>query len=67
MKTFKILSNRFCHGVQKIGSSFELVAVICQYKNEVDEPLFDILVDDVVFGGPVSNLEELIESINFNE
>ena len=49
-KTFKILSGRFRHGVGKIAAAFESVAVICQYKIERDEPLFDVLIEDVVFG-----------------
>jgi len=47
-KAFRILSGRFRHGVGKIGSAFESVAVICQYKIETDEPLFDVLVEDIV-------------------
>ena len=51
-KTFRILSGRFRHGVGKIARAFESVAVICQYKIEADEPLYDVLVEDIVFGGP---------------
>ena len=49
-KTFKILNNQFRHGVDKIAVAFESVAVICQYKIEADEPLYDVLIEDVVFG-----------------
>ena len=38
----------FCYGVGKIGTAFEAVAVVCQYKIEAEEPLYDILIDDVL-------------------
>ena len=63
-KTFKILSGRFRHGVQKIASAFESVAVICEYKIEADEPLFDVLVEDVVLGGPDDEVEELMAALD---
>ena len=47
-KTFNILQHRFRHGVDKIAKAFESVAVICQYKVESDEPLFDVLIEDLV-------------------
>ena len=49
-KTFKILRNCFRHGVGKIAAAFESVAVICQYKIETDDPLYDILIESVVYG-----------------
>ena len=51
-KTFRIRSGRFRHCVGKIARAFESVAVISQHKIEADEPLYDVLVDDIVFGGP---------------
>ena len=51
-KAFHILREKFQHAVAKVAPAFEAVAVICQYKVENDEPLFDILVDDVINGGP---------------
>ena len=48
-KTFKILQNCFRHGIGKIGAAFESVAVICQYKIEIDEPLYDVLIEKIVF------------------
>ena len=47
-KCFQILRQAFCHGVGKIGTAFEAVAVVCQYKIEAEEPLYDILIDDVL-------------------
>jgi len=49
-KTFKILQGPFRHGTIKIARAFEAVSVICQYKIERDEPLFDVLIDDVLNG-----------------
>ena len=37
----------FRHGLQKIAIAFEAVAVICQYKIEAEEPLYDVLIDDI--------------------
>ena len=42
-KSFQILRERFRHGPGKIGIAFESVAVICQYKIEAEEPLWDVL------------------------
>ena len=47
-KSFQILRERFRHGPGKIGIAFESVAVICQYKIEAEEPLWDVLVEDVL-------------------
>jgi hypothetical protein len=47
-KSFQILRERFRHGPGKIGRAFEAVAVICQYKIEAEEPLWDVLVEDVL-------------------
>ena len=47
-KCFQILRQAFRHGVGKIGTAFEAVAVVCQYKIEAEEPLYDILIDDVL-------------------
>ena len=30
--------------------AFESVSVICQYKIETNDPLFDVLIKDIVFG-----------------
>jgi hypothetical protein len=49
-KTFKILQGPFRHGPNKIARAFEAVSIICQYKIKRDEPLFDILIDDVLNG-----------------
>lgn len=47
-KSFQILRERFRHGTGKVGRAFEAVAVICQYKIEAEEPLWDVLVEDVL-------------------
>ena len=47
-KVFKILSGRFRHPLHKFPVAFEAVCVICQYKIESDEPLYDILVEDLL-------------------
>jgi len=56
-KTFKILDDRFRNSTDKFGPAFEAVCVICQYKIETDEPLFDVLIDDVVNGGDNTDSE----------
>jgi len=45
MKVFKVLENRFRHGVEKHKGVFEAVAVICQYDMENGHPLMDAHVD----------------------
>lgn len=47
-KVFKVLQGRFRHSEGKLASAFEAVCVLCQYKLEVELPLFDILIEDVV-------------------
>jgi hypothetical protein len=47
-KSFQILRERLRHGPGKIGIAFKVVAVICQYKIEAEEPLWDVLVEDVL-------------------
>jgi hypothetical protein len=54
-KTFKVLDIRFRNSIDKIAPAFEAVCVICQYKIETDEPLFEVLIDDVVKGGNESD------------
>ena len=44
-KVFNILKHRFRHPLHKFPVAFEAVCVICQYKIESDEPLYDILVE----------------------
>ena len=46
MKKNQILLERFRQETGKVGSAFEAVAVICQYKIEAEEPLWDVLVED---------------------
>jgi hypothetical protein len=56
-KTFKILDDRFQNSIDRFAPVFEAVCVICQYKIETDEPLFDVLIDDVVSGGNKSDAD----------
>jgi hypothetical protein len=43
LKHFQILDGRFRNrGPEKFGSCFEAVAVICQYRMELEKPLFDL-------------------------
>jgi hypothetical protein len=56
-KTFKILDDRFRNSIDRFSPAFEAVCVICQYKIEMDEPLFDVLIDGVVSGGEKSDAD----------
>ena len=48
IKTFECFNQKFRHSQDKFKHSFEAVCVICQYQIEIDEPLFDILIEDVI-------------------
>ena len=48
IKHFKSLDGRFRHGPVKLGICIEAVCVICQYQIEHNNPLFDVLIDDVL-------------------
>jgi len=43
IKEFAILNGTFRHSEAKFKSAFEAVCVLCQYKIEIENPLFDIL------------------------
>jgi hypothetical protein len=62
--SFQILRERFQHGPGKIGIAFKAVAVICQYKIEAEEPLWNVLVEDVpkedVEEGSDSDMEDML-------
>ena len=47
-KVFQSISGRYRHPIGKFPIVFEAICVICQYKIEADEPLFDILVEDLI-------------------
>lgn len=47
-KAFDALSGRFRHSRDKFPIVFEAICVICQYKIELEEPLFDILIEELV-------------------
>jgi hypothetical protein len=48
IKRYRVLCGQFRHGVKSVATSFEAVCVLCQYQIEFDEPLFDVLVEDVL-------------------
>jgi hypothetical protein len=47
-KRYRVLRGPFRHGVHSFATAFESVCVLCQYQLEYDEPLFDVLVEDVL-------------------
>jgi hypothetical protein len=47
-KNFDCLSGRFRHSVDRFKNCFEAVGVICQYQIENDQPLYDVLIDDLM-------------------
>ena len=47
-KVFESLSSRFRHPLEKFPIVFEAVCVICQYKIEYEQPLFDILIEEML-------------------
>jgi hypothetical protein len=70
-KSFQILRERFRHGPGKIGIAFEAVAVICQYKIEAEEPLWDVLVEDIlkedVEEDSDSDMEDMLAELDSEE
>lgn len=48
IKHFDCLKGRFRHSVDRFESCVEAVCVICQYRMEMGEPLYDVLIDAVV-------------------
>ena len=46
-KRFDCLNGRFRHSVDRFGSCFEAVCVICQYILENGEPLYDIMIKEL--------------------
>jgi hypothetical protein len=49
MKNFDSLSGRFCHSVDRFENCFEVICVACQYQIEIETPLFDIIVQGIMF------------------
>jgi hypothetical protein len=47
-KFFDCLSGRFRHSVDRFKNCFEAVCVICQYQVELGNPLYDILIPDLI-------------------
>ena len=48
MTKILIFRERFRHRKRKVQTIFKAVAVSCQYKIEAEEPLCDVLVEDVL-------------------
>ena len=46
-KRFDSLNGRFRHSVDRFGSCFEAVCVLCQYMLENGEPLYDIMIKEL--------------------
>jgi hypothetical protein len=47
-KAFDCLSGRFCHIVDRFTNCFEEVFVICQYQVEMEYPLFEVIIEELV-------------------
>jgi len=47
IKNFDITNKRFNRNHQRFEVAFEAVCVLCQYKIEIETPLYDILIEDV--------------------
>lgn len=48
VKEWDITNGTFRHSMEKFKIAFEAVCVLCQYKLEFENPLFDILIEKVV-------------------
>ena len=48
IKVFESLSGRFRHGKKTFASCVEAICVICQYDLEQGNPLYDILIEDII-------------------
>jgi hypothetical protein len=47
-KAFDCLSGRFRHSVDRSANCFEAVCVICQYQIEMECPLFEVLIEELM-------------------
>jgi hypothetical protein len=47
-KRFGCLKGRFCHSVKRFATCLEAVCVICQYQCELEQPLYDVLIEDIM-------------------
>jgi hypothetical protein len=47
-KRFNCIDGRFRHGPQKFAICFEAICVLCQYQMEQEQPLYDVLIQDIV-------------------
>jgi hypothetical protein len=47
-KHFDCLSGQFRHSVDWFANCFEAMCVICQYQIENNQPLYDVLIDDMM-------------------
>jgi len=48
IKSFKCLDGRFRHSIDRFADSFEAVAVLCQYQIERNQPLYDVLIAELI-------------------
>lgn len=48
IKDYEITLQRFRHSDDQFKHAFEAVCVICQYKVELETPLYDVLIQDVL-------------------
>jgi hypothetical protein len=47
-KRFGCLKGRFRHSVKRFATCFEAICVICQYQCEMEQPLYDVLIEDIM-------------------
>lgn len=48
IKQFDCLKGRFRHSADRLQTCVEAACVVCQYKMEMGDPLYDILIEAVV-------------------
>ena len=61
IKESDCLKGRFRHLIDKFAICFEAVCVLCQYKMDLQQPLFDILIDTVFDDDEDSVAEEPLD------
>jgi len=67
LKEFSCLDNCFRHGETKFGICFECCCVICQYRMDHDEPLFNLLAGIHFEEEPESDSSDDADSTNDEE
>jgi hypothetical protein len=48
IKAFDCLSGRFRHSIDRFIICFEAVCVICQYEVEMDSPLYEVIIEELM-------------------